>query len=343
MITQSAEPPVLQLDNLTAVFPLKRGIVRAVTNVDLTLARGEILGLVGESGCGKSATMLSILRLLPYPGKIVAGQVLLKGDNILARSPRAIRQVRGKSIAMIFQDPMSTLNPAFPIAEQIGESMRIHRLDVAPGNRRPWLFDFASRQREQERVLALLEEVGIPRPKDTRRCYPHELSGGMQQRVLIAIALSCAPDVLLADEPTTALDVTVQAQIVDLLNRINRERHTSIILVTHNLGLAAEFCHRIAVMYAGQIVEQGPTVEVVENSLHPYTQGLLNCIPRITRGRKKISPIPGNVPDPIDLPLGCAFQPRCASAHAECLGRAIPLVEAQPNRLVRCVLYTGRG
>ncbi|MEW5719696.1 MAG: ABC transporter ATP-binding protein [Chloroflexota bacterium] len=342
-MTPSIEPPVLQLTNLTAVFPLKRGVVRAVTNVDLTLAQGEILGLVGESGCGKSATMLSILRLLPYPGRIVAGQVSLHGRDILALSPREMRKVRGKSIAMIFQDPMSTLNPAYPIDEQIGESMRIHGVNIQQGDRLPWPFDLARRERELERVITLLGEVGIPRPKDTRRRYPHELSGGMQQRALIAIALSCAPDVLLADEPTTALDVTVQAQIIDLLKRINLEHRTSIILVTHNLGLAAEFCHRIAVMYAGQIVEQGPTADVVEHPRHPYTQGLLNCIPRVTRDRKKILPIPGTVPDPINLPLGCAFQPRCAVARAECLGRAVPLFEVQPNHLARCILHAERG
>jgi oligopeptide/dipeptide ABC transporter ATP-binding protein len=244
---------------------------------------------------------------------------------------------------MIFQDPMSTLNPAFPLDEQIGESMRIHGVNIQQGDRLPWPLDFARRERERARVITLLEEVGIPRPQDTRRRYPHELSGGMQQRALIAIALSCEPDVLLADEPTTALDVTVQAQIIDLLRRINQEHHTSIILVTHNLGLAAEFCHRIAVMYAGQIVEQGPTAEVVEHPQHPYTQGLLNCIPRITHDRKKILPIPGAVPDPINLPLGCAFQPRCAVARAECLGRAIPLFEIQPDHLARCILHAERG
>lgn len=337
------EQAVLQVSNLTTIFPLKRGVVRAVTGVDLTLERGEILGLVGESGCGKSVTMMSILRLLPYPGLIIAGEVLLHGRNLLALSRRDMRHVRGKSIATVFQDPMSTLNPAFPIGEQIGEAMRIHGLPAGNGRLLPWPLDRSRRRRERERVLSLLQEVGISRPEDARRRYPHEFSGGMQQRTLIAIALSCGPDVLLADEPTTALDVTVQAQIIDLLKRVNQEHGTAIILVTHNLGLAAEFCHRIAVMYAGRIVEQGSTVEVVENPQHPYTEGLLDCIPRIRRERKKISPIWGTVPDPIDLPPGCAFHPRCSYAREECLGHDFPLVELAPNHAVRCVLHLERG
>jgi oligopeptide/dipeptide ABC transporter ATP-binding protein len=235
---------------------------------------------------------------------------------------------------------MSTLNPVFPIGEQIGESLRIHGL-LNGGNRRlPWPFDRARRRAERERVLKVLSEVGIPTPSEASKRYPHEYSGGMQQRALIAIALSCEPKILLADEPTTALDVTVQAQIMDLLNRINREHGTSIILVTHDLGLAAEFCHNIAVMYAGRIVEKGPTDDVIEDPKHPYTQGLLACIPRIRRERQRIKPIPGIVPDLINLPLGCAFHPRCAFARDDCLGQDIPLVEVEPGRLARCILYT---
>ncbi|HIC88047.1 MAG TPA: ABC transporter ATP-binding protein [Anaerolineae bacterium] len=330
---------MLELRNLTTIFPLKRGVVRAVTGVDLILRRGDILGLVGESGCGKSVTMLSILRLVPYPGQIVAGQVVFEGRDLLKLPPGEMRKVRGREIAMIFQDPMSTLNPVFPIGEQIGESLRIHGLVNGRNRHPPWPFNRARQRAERERVLHMLEEVGIPTPAEASRRYPHEYSGGMQQRALIAIALSCGPKILLADEPTTALDVTVQAQIMDLLNRINREHGTSIILVTHDLGLAAEFCHNIAVMYAGRIVEEGPTNDVIEDPKHPYTRGLLDCIPRIRQERRRIKPIPGTVPDLINLPPGCAFRPRCAFAREECLGHDIPLAEIEPGRLVRCILY----
>lgn len=335
----SQREPLLELRNLTTVFPLRRGVVQAVTGVDLTLRRGEILGLVGESGCGKSVTMLSILRLVPYPGQIVAGQIIFEGRDLLKLPPAEMRKVRGGEIAMIFQDPMSTLNPAFPIGAQIGESLRIHGLLEGGNCHLPWPFDRSRRQAERERVLKLLDEVGIPAPPDASKRYPHEYSGGMQQRALIAIALSCEPKVLLADEPTTALDVTIQAQIMDLLNRINREHGTSIILVTHDLGLAAEFCQNIAVMYAGRIVEQGPTDVVTEDPKHPYTQGLLACVPRIQGERQKLSPIPGSVPDLINLPVGCAFYPRCPFARDECLGHDIPLIEVGPGHVVRCILY----
>jgi oligopeptide/dipeptide ABC transporter ATP-binding protein len=336
----SQNQPLLELRNLTTIFPLRRGVVQAVTGVDLTLGRGEILGLVGESGCGKSVTMLSILRLVPYPGQTVAGEIFFEGQDLLQLPPGEMRKARGKEIAMIFQDPMSTLNPVFPIGEQIGESLRIHGLLNGENLRLPWPFNRARRRAERERVLKVLGEVGIPTPTEASRRYPHEYSGGMQQRALIAIALSCEPKVLLADEPTTALDVTVQAQIMDLLKRINREHGTSIILVTHDLGLAAEFCQNIAVMYAGRIVEKGPTDEVIEDPKHPYTQGLLACIPRIRRKRQKIHPIPGIVPDLINLPPGCAFHPRCEFAREECLGHEVPLVEVEPGRMARCILYT---
>ncbi len=336
----SQHEPLLELRNLTTVFPLKRGVVRAVTGVDLSLGRGEILGLVGESGCGKSVTMLSILRLVPYPGQTVAGEIIFEGRDLLKLPPGEMRKVRGREIAMVFQDPMSTLNPVFPIGEQIGESLRIHGLLDGAGPRLPWPFNRPHRRAERERVLKVLSEVGIPAPSEASKRYPHEYSGGMQQRALIAIALSCEPKVLLADEPTTALDVTVQAQIMDLLGRINREHGASIILVTHDLGLAAEFCQNIAVMYAGRIVEKGLTDKVTEDPKHPYTQGLLACIPRLAGERRKLTPIPGSVPDLINLPPGCAFHPRCAFARDDCLGEDIPLVEVEPGRLARCILYT---
>lgn len=330
--------PLLELRNLTAVFPQKRGVVHAVTGLDLTLQRGEILGLVGESGCGKSVSMLSILRLVPHPGRIVAGEMIFEGRDLLRLSPDQMRQIRGKEIAMVFQDPMTTLNPVFPIGEQIAESLRIHSVVVREDHRWPWFFHRFHRQAEREKVLKTLEEVGIPFPAEAAKRYPHEYSGGMQQRALIAIALSCEPKILLADEPTTALDVTVQAQIINLLRRINQERGTAIILVTHNLGMASEFCHRIAVMYAGRIVEIGGVDDVVQNPLHPYTQGLLKSIPRMTKETQKIEPIPGNVPDLIDLPEGCAFMPRCTWADDRCKAWA-EWKEKGEGHFVRCLLY----
>ena len=329
------DEPLLELHNLTTIFPLKRGVVRAVTGVDLTLHQGEILGLVGESGCGKSMTMLTILRLVPYPGKIVQGEVLYRGENLVDKSPGEMRQMRGKEIAMIFQDPMTTLNPVFKVGEQVRESPRIHGL-MGDG-RLPWPFDKARRAAEKQRVLKIMEEVGIPATQHRYHEYPHQFSGGMQQRMVIAIALACEPKLLLADEPTTALDVTIQAQILDLLRRINREHGTSIILVTHDLGVTAEFCRNIAVMYAGRIVEKGTADQVIQDPKHPYTQGLLNSIPRIAKERRRIRPIPGEVPEPIDLPQGCAFYPRCDRARTECQGSEIPMREIGEGRLVRCV------
>jgi oligopeptide/dipeptide ABC transporter ATP-binding protein len=340
MSMASQNLPLLELRNLTTVFPLKRGVVRAVTGIDMTLLDGEILGVVGESGCGKSMTMLSMLRLVPYPGQITDGQILFKGRDLLKVSANEMRKIRGKDMAMVFQDPMTTLNPVFPIGEQIGESLRIHGLFDAPHSRLPRAFDKERKRSERERVLKVLDEVGIPAPSEASQRFPHEYSGGMQQRALIAIALACGPQIILADEPTTALDVTVQAQIMSLLNTINQEHGTSIILVTHDLGLAAEFCHKINVMYAGRVVEIGPTEPVTEDPKHPYTQGLLGCIPRIRGERKKLTPIPGSVPDLINLPVGCAFQPRCPLAREACLGHEIPLVEVEPGRMVRCILYT---
>jgi len=324
--------PLLELRNLTTVFPTRRGLVRAVDGLDLTVREGEKLGIVGESGSGKSVTLLSILRLVPPPGRIVAGDVLFRGESLLAKSSSEMRRVRGRKIAMIFQDPMTTLNPVFRVGEQIRESLRIHGLVDGRGR--------ARRRAEIERVIQVLNDVGIPYPEESLRRYPHEFSGGMQQRAIIAIALSCEPQLLLADEPTTALDVTIQAQILDLLERINRERGMGIILVTHNLGVVAEFCDTIAIMYAGQIMEKGATEEVTTEPLHPYTRGLLRCLPRIYGKREKIRPIPGLVPDLATLPPGCPFAPRCDVVRPECReDRRIPLKEVEPGRWVRCLLY----
>ncbi len=326
-----SDTPLLQVENLTTVFPTRRGLVHAVEGTSLTVHAGEILGIVGESGCGKSVTLLSVLRLISSPGRIAGGQVLFQGRNLLGLSSSEMRGIRGKDIAMIFQDPLSTLNPAFAVGDQIGESLRIHHI-VAP-RRLPWSVP----SDEKERVLHLMSEVGISAPMDRYHEYPHEFSGGMQQRALIAIALACEPKILLADEPTTSLDVTIQAQIIDLLRRINQEHGTAVILVTHNLDLAAEFCQRIAVMYAGRIVETGTVDEVIGSPQHPYTRGLLTCIPHISLQRSRIEPIPGNVPDLANVPPGCAFAERCAEVRPACREGAVPLFQCSPGRLVRCI------
>jgi oligopeptide/dipeptide ABC transporter ATP-binding protein len=338
-MTSGTSSPLLELKNLTTVFPTKRGSVTAVNGVNLSVAPGEILGIVGESGCGKSTILLSILRLIARPGRIAAGEVRFKGQDLRRLPSRTMRDIRGKEISMIFQDPLSTLNPVFSVGEQIRETMRLHSIIRQSGPALPWPFDGARRAAEKKRVLEVMAEVGIPAPEARYRAYPHEFSGGMQQRALIAIGLACEPAMLLADEPTTALDVTIQAQIMDLMRRINREHDTSIILVTHNLGLAAEFCHNIAVMYAGRIVERGPVDQVIEDPKHPYTQGLLACLPRIAARPQRIDPIPGNVPDLADLPPGCAFAPRCSFAQDECYQVDLRLRAVAPNHYARCILY----
>ena len=329
---------LLEIRNLSTMFPMKRGTVHAVDSVHLSVTPGEILGVVGESGCGKSTILLSILSLIRPPGRIASGEILYRGKDLTKLSARELRRIRGKEIAMIFQDPLSTLNPAFAVGEQIREALRLHHL--VPGVDLPWPFDAALRKLEKERVLAAMEEVGIPSPLDRYAVYPHQFSGGMQQRALIAMALVCGPSLLLADEPTTALDVTIQAQIIELMHRINREHGTAIILVTHDLGLAAEFCDNIAVMYAGRIVEQGKVDQVVEDPQHPYTQGLLTCRPRISFRDLRVQPIPGNVPDLATLPLGCAFSPRCAQRQEVCDLGPIPIVAAQNGQHSRCLIHT---
>jgi peptide/nickel transport system ATP-binding protein/oligopeptide transport system ATP-binding protein len=336
----SMSPPLLELKGLVTVFPTRRGLVRAVDGMSFVLREGEKLGIVGESGSGKTVTLLSILRLVPHPGQIAGGGVIFRGENLLHKPRAEMRKIRGKEIAMIFQDPLTTLNPVFPIGEQIRESLRIHNVVSSSNGLLPRLFRRGRRAAEHERITQAMQDVGIPSPVERARNYPHQFSGGMQQRAIIAIALSCEPHLLLADEPTTALDVTIQAQIMDLLNRINQEHGTSIILVTHNLGVVAEFCETIIVMYAGWMMEKGTVDEVTTDPKHPYTKGLLRCLPRISERRERIDPIPGLVPDLAHLPSGCPFSPRCNQAGPECAEEGpIPLIELGGDRLVRCRLY----
>jgi len=316
---------LLDVQDLHTHFPTYRGTLPAIDGVSLSVRPGETLALVGESGCGKSVTALSIMRLIRPPGRIARGRVLFDGDDLLAKPRREMRDIRGGRIAMVFQDPLSTLNPTFTIQNQIAETLRVHR--VAKGTQ------------VRQRAIELLEAMGIPAPHERLHSYPHELSGGMRQRVMIAIAVSCRPDLLIADEPTTALDVTLQAQIMDLLARIKQERGLAVILITHDLGIVSQFADRAAVMYAGQIVEQARVSDLMAEPLHPYTQGLLRCVPRLGRPDLPITPIEGSVPDLVALPPGCRFAPRCPEAMDRCRETVPPMYETPTGRLVRCYLH----
>lgn len=325
---------MLEILDLCVEFPAQGRAFRAVDGVTLRLGQGERLGLVGESGSGKSMTLLSVMGLVPPPGRVVRGEVRYRGRNLYQLKPQEWRTLRGKNLAMVFQDPMTTLNPVFKVGEQIRESLRVHGFFPGPSM---VPFDRIRRHRERERVLHLMAEVGIPSPQERYEAYPHEFSGGMQQRAMIAIALACNPEILLLDEPTTALDVTVQAQIMALLDEISRSRGTAIILVTHDLSLAAEFCDRIAVMYAGKIVEEGPVEQVIQEAKHPYTQGLLAAIPHIGPTRQIPLPIPGEV-DLAALPPGCPFAPRCPWVMERCWREVPDLYPVSSKHQTRCFL-----
>jgi oligopeptide/dipeptide ABC transporter ATP-binding protein len=305
---------VLEVENLRVTFPGPSGTrVSAVDGVSFTLDRGETLALVGESGCGKSLTSLSLVRLVPDPGRIESGTVIRLGDtDVLGLEGEALRRIRGRRIGMIFQDPMSSLNPVFRVGDQIAEGILAH-------------FDVPKRE-ARERAVALLAEVGIPDPAGRASAYPHQLSGGMRQRVMIAIALGAEPEILVADEPTTALDVTVQAQILEVLDRLQAARGMAVLLITHDLGIVAGRADRVAVMYAGQIVEEADTRELFARPSHPYTQGLFSSIPRLTGPLERLTPIGGTVPAPHAWPSGCRFRPRCPIVHPRS-GEMPPLLE----------------
>ena len=301
--------PLLEVHGLRTSFHTRDGVVRAVDGIDFSVDRGEVLGLVGESGCGKSVTSLSIMRLVANPGRIEAGEILFDGQDLLKLSQDSMRKIRGEKIAMIFQQPTSSLNPVWDVGRQIGEVLEIHRN--------------MKRNAARDRALELLKMVGIPDPERRLRSYPHELSGGMAQRVMIAMALACEPDLLIADEPTTALDVTIQAQILDLMRHLREETGSAIILITHDLGVVAEMCDRVAVMYAGEIVEQTDVRTLFRNASHPYTRGLIGSIPVVGDIRDELTVIPGNVPNLIDLPPYCRFAPRCMARVEAGLARCM--------------------
>jgi oligopeptide/dipeptide ABC transporter ATP-binding protein len=328
-VAKTDKKPLLEVKNLTTHFFTEDGVVHAVDGVDFVVYPGEILGLVGESGCGKSVASLSIMRLVGTPGKVLEGEVLLDGVDLLKLSETEMMKVRGNRISMIFQQPQTALNPVFRVGDQIAEVLSIHQ-------------DFG-KEAGQKRAVDLLQMVGIPDAERRAQAFPHELSGGMAQRVMIAMALACVPELLIADEPTTALDVTIQAQILSLVLEMREKMGTSVILITHDLGVIAETAERVAVMYAGEIVEQAESSELFDYPLHPYTQGLIGSIPVLGKIKERLDVIPGSVPNLIDPPIGCRFASRCMARVKHglkiCTEIQPDLIEIKPEHLVRCWLY----
>jgi len=318
--------PLLEVRSLSVQFQTDEGLVRAVEEVSFEVYPGEILSLVGESGCGKSVTALSILRLIPTPpGKIAGGEVLFNGRNLLSLREEEMEKVRGNEISMIFQEPMTSLNPVFTIGDQIMEALILHQgLD---------------KKEARKKAIEMLDRVKIPSPEMRVDAYPHQLSGGMRQRAMIAIALSCQPDLLIADEPTTALDVTIQAQVLRLLKEIQKEMGMAVILITHDFGVVSEIADRVAVMYAGRIMEQGSIEAIFEEVRHPYTQGLLNSLPQLEEKKRRLYAIPGQVPDATDLPGGCKFHPRCYLMIEDCKKEDPPLFQVDGGHYSRCIRW----
>jgi peptide/nickel transport system ATP-binding protein/oligopeptide transport system ATP-binding protein len=326
------DSPLLEIRDLKTQFKTRRGMVPAVDEVSLTVERGEIVGIVGESGCGKSVTSLSVMRLVTSPGRIVGGSVRFEGVDLLRLDEKRMRAVRGKEISMIFQEPMTSLNPVYKVGKQVAESLRSHVAGIGTAAART-------------AVAEIFARVGIPEPGQRLDAYPHQLSGGLRQRVMIAMALICKPKLLIADEPTTALDVTIEAQILALMKGLQRDTGASIALISHNLGVIAETCDRVYVMYAGRVMEEAGVFELFDFPAHPYTRGLLKSIPRITgdEGTKKaLYSIRGNVPDMQDLPRGCRFAPRCDMGADICLQKEPGLVEAGKGHFARC-WFAGSG
>lgn len=317
------QKPLLEIKNLQTHFHVDKRVVKAVDGVSISVNAGEMLAIVGESGCGKSVTAMSVMRLLPEPPARIQGEILFGGRNLLSMSIDEIRDIRGKEISMIFQEPMTSLNPAYTVGEQISEAIRVH------GN--------IDRKTAWARAVEMLEKVGIPAAAHRAKEYPHQMSGGMRQRVMIAIALACNPRVLLADEPTTALDVTIQAQILDLIRQLTKEFNTALVMITHDLGVVAETAQNMVVMYAGRVVEQGTVADVFDNPHHPYTVGLMNSIPKLDGVKKqRLHTIEGTVPDLAYLPEGCAFVDRCEYARESCRNEQPQLKMLMNGRQIAC-------
>ena len=312
----------LEVKDLHVHYITDTALVKAVNGISFSLDKGETLGLVGETGAGKTTTALALLRLVPDPpGKIVGGSILLEGEELLKYKESEMRKLRGNKIAMIFQDPMTSLNPVLPVGDQIAEVIKFHNKGISLAD-------------ANKRAAAMLETVGIEAGRMGE--YPHQFSGGMKQRVVIAIALACNPDILIADEPTTALDVTIQAQVLSLMKKLKKERGTSMIMITHDLGVVAEVCDKVAIMYAGEIVEYGTLDQVYRRPAHPYTKGLFASIPDLHKHVHRLTPIKGLMPDPSNLPEGCAFCPRCPAAMDKCSKEASQYVEVEPGHMVKC-------
>jgi len=317
-----SEMPLLEVENLRTQFPTERGVVKAVDGVDLSIESGEIVGLVGESGSGKSVLAESVLGIVENPGEITDGSIRLHGESLREKSEAELQQLRGGSLSMVFQDPMNSLNPTLTVGEQIAETVRLHQ-DVGgsvslPAEVKRKIVGTAKNSEAWRRAIEMLEAVEIPEPEARATDFPHQFSGGMRQRAMIAMALSCEPDLLIADEPTTALDVTIQAQILEELKRLKDTFDTSILLITHDLAVVAETCDRVNVMYAGKIVERADADELFSNPQHPYTEGLIESTPRLSADQQELTPIEGNVPDLINVPYACHFAPRCPESTREC-------------------------
>jgi peptide/nickel transport system ATP-binding protein len=317
---------LLKVSDLVVHYELENEVVEAVNGVSFEMDRGETLGIVGETGAGKTTLALSIMRLVPEPpGRVVQGTVALDGENVLSMAKREIRQIRGKKVSMIFQDPMTSLNPVQTVGNQIMEVIKLH--------------ENCSAAEAVIRATEMLERVGIPGERFNE--YPHQFSGGMRQRVVIAIALACSPELLIADEPTTALDVTIQAQILDMMRRLKDDLNTSMIMITHDLGVVAETCDKVAIMYAGELVEYGTVEQIFHRPKHPYTVGLFRSLPSLDKDVDRLQPIPGLMPDPTKLPNHCSFYDRCEEACDDCLQREPPVVEPEPGHTVRCCRCSG--
>ncbi len=320
--------PLLEVNDLRTSFFTPEGEVKAVNGVSFSVEKGKTLGIVGESGCGKSITSLSIMRLLGETGTIVGGDIRLRGEDLLSKSEREMRQMRGKDMSMIFQEPMTSLNPVYTVGEQIAEALRIH--------------EGMNRRAALNKAVEMIDRVGIPSPRARVRQFPFELSGGMRQRIMIAMALACNPSLLIADEPTTALDVTIQAQILELMKKLQEDFHTTILLITHDLGVVAEMCDQVAVMYAGKIVEYADVETLFETPRHPYTKGLIDSLPLHMEDQDELKAIPGTVPNPLNMPKGCPFAPRCPFARSLCHDELPDLRDVAGKEKVRCWIYTER-
>ena len=330
---------LIKIKGLKSYFFLDNAVIRAADNIDLIVHRGEILGIVGESGAGKSVTALSIIKVIRPPGKFVSGQIWLEDENIAKLDMKDMRGIRGKRISMIFQDPMTCLNPRLKIGEQIAEPILLHRLNTAKSNFFHKILNQRTRKNLAKKIaIDNMKKVGIPDAEARYDSYPHEFSGGMRQRTMIAMALAAQPDLLIADEPTTALDVTVQAQILQLLRDLSHETGMSVLIITHDMSVISEICERVYVMYAGRVHEEAPVEELFENPLHPYTRALLNCIPRVDLEDQNIQPIPGEMANLISPPPGCSFAPRCQLRTELCTTHDPDLIEVSNNHWVRCLL-----